>query len=302
MALGLPVEGDKPDALRAGALARAVPTCPYGSRIGDLGGRLGDGAEICVVTSDNGVVLGVVRDDVLLLPAETLVADVMQSAPPTVRPSISAPELSESMSRDDRHRRVDRSWRRAHRSVRRKVLDAIAEDGSLPQEYGGTLVDASALLFVVFGLLRAGDPRARRLVHATARALESGPLLYRYPPDGADGFSPGESPFLPASWWVVSALSIVGDRTALARADAICGVLPRIQSEEFDLARGEALGNAPLVWAHAECARALFTLDRERRAQARARRAVERVVYGAAAAARAIVRGVEQRMARAANA
>jgi rhodanese-related sulfurtransferase len=102
MALGLPVEGDKPTALRAGALARAVPTCPYAARIGDLHGRLSDGTEICVVTSESDVVLGVVRDDVLLLPAETLVADVMQAAPPTVRPSISAPELSDSMRRDER--------------------------------------------------------------------------------------------------------------------------------------------------------------------------------------------------------
>lgn len=156
-------------------------------------------------------------------------------------------------------------WKRARDRARDRVLSAIRPDGTLPHEYGGDTVDASGLLLVVFGLLRHSDPRAAALVDGTVRALGSGPLLYRYPPDGSDGFSPGEAPFVPASWWAVSALSRLGRRDAQARADAMCALLPTLLPEEYDPVRREALGNTPLVWSHAECARALFELDRQRR-------------------------------------
>jgi hypothetical protein len=155
-----------------------------------------------------------------------------------------------------------RAWARARKAARARVLAAIRPDGTLPHAYDGNSVDASALLLVVFGLLPARDPRARRLVDATSRALGTGPLLHRYPPDGRDGFSPGESPFVPASWWAVSALAILGDPHAHDRADQLCSVLPALQPEELDLGRREALGNTPLLWSHAECTRALFELDR----------------------------------------
>ena len=101
MAQGLPVEGTKPASSRAGAIARPVPTCGFDGTIGDLKGRFGD-SDRCVITNDAGVVLGVVRKEVEHLPADTPISEVLQPAPPTVRPSISAPELAESMSRDNR--------------------------------------------------------------------------------------------------------------------------------------------------------------------------------------------------------
>ncbi len=165
-----------------------------------------------------------------------------------------------------------RRWRRARARARAHVLSAIRADGTLPHVYGMPGVDSSALLVVVFGLLPAWDRRAAALVDGTLRALGSGPLLYRYPPDGRDGFAPGESPFVPASWWAVTALARLGRHDAQARADALCATLPALLPEQFDPVRGEALGNTPLVWSHAECARALFELDRQRRRSVRARR------------------------------
>ena len=118
-----------------------------------------------------------------------------------------------------RHRRA---WKKARAAARDRVLGALRPDGTLPQTYGADRIDASALLLVMFGLLPAHDPRAARLVDATVRALGSGPLLYRYPPDGADGFSPGEAPFVPASWWTVTALAVLGRPEALrARRPAL---------------------------------------------------------------------------------
>ena len=129
----------------------------------------------------------------------------------------------------------------------------MRDDGSLPQVYGRPGVDASALVLVAFDLLPARDPRAAALVDATIRTLGAGPLLYRYPPDGRDGFDAGEAPFVPASWWAVTALAKLGHPDAQDRADELCRMLPMLQPEEFDPARREALGNTPLLWAHAEC-------------------------------------------------
>ena len=67
---------------------------------------------------------------------------------------------------------------------------------------------------------------------------------------------------------------MLGRPEAYDRADELCTMLPTLQSEEFDPARREARGNIPLVWSHAECARALFELDRQRRVGIRLKRAL----------------------------
>jgi len=102
MAQGLPVNGSSPTSARAGAIARSVPTCAFGDCVGDLEAQFSDGTDLCVVTDHAGVVLGVVRSEVQQLPDGIPVSEVLQPAPPTVRPSISAPELADSMRRDDR--------------------------------------------------------------------------------------------------------------------------------------------------------------------------------------------------------
>jgi hypothetical protein len=173
-------------------------------------------------------------------------------------------------------RKARKRWRQARDEARDRVLGALRADGTLPQVYDGDGVDACALLLVVFELLPAKDPRARRLVDGTIAALGAGPLLHRYSPDGRDGFDPGEAPFVPASWWAVTALARLGHPDAQARADELCEILPVLQPEGFDPARREALGNTPLLWSHAECARALFELDRQRATVRRARRAATR--------------------------
>jgi hypothetical protein len=161
-----------------------------------------------------------------------------------------------------------RHWVSARDAVRTRVLDALRDDGSLPQTFrpGDDRADASALMLVVFGLLDRRDPRAAGIVETTLRDLGVGPFLYRYPPDGADGFAAGEGVFLPTCWWAVSALAIIGRiDEAEARLDELCTRLPTVLSEEFDPEHDVALGNVPLVWAHTELARSLHVLDAERR-------------------------------------
>ena len=45
------------------------------------------------------------------------------------------------------------------------------------------------------------------------------------------------------------------------RLDRLCASLPRLLSEEVDPQTGQLLGNTPLVWSHAELARAAYVLD-----------------------------------------
>lgn len=158
-----------------------------------------------------------------------------------------------------------RRWVVARRAARQKVLAALDENGGLPQAYDGANVgedDASALMAVIFGLLRATDPRAGRLVDVTLHRLGAWPLLYRYEPGGDDGFRGREGAFVPASWWAVAALAKLGRiDEAEARLEALDRALPRLQPEELDPQSHAALGNTPLVWSHMEAARALYLLD-----------------------------------------
>jgi GH15 family glucan-1,4-alpha-glucosidase len=149
--------------------------------------------------------------------------------------------------------------------ARERVLSAIRADGSLPESYegpGADQADASALLAVMFGLIGRRDARASALVDATRAALGSGAFLYRYPPGSDDGFTGIEGAFIPASWWAVSALAVIGrTREAEDLANRICAALPALIPEEVDPRTGEGRGNTPLVWSHIEAARALSLLE-----------------------------------------
>ena len=159
-----------------------------------------------------------------------------------------------------------RRWKRARDVLAARVLAALdaSPDGVLPQAYGQDppVPDASSLLAVAFGLLDRDDPRADRMVDGVLERLGSGPFLHRYPPGGDDGFSGEEGAFLPVSFLAVTALATLGRvEEARARLDRMCAALPRLLSEEVDPVSGRLLGNAPLVWSHAELARALYVLD-----------------------------------------
>ncbi|MCA1712912.1 MAG: glycoside hydrolase family 15 protein [Actinobacteria bacterium] len=164
------------------------------------------------------------------------------------------------------HRR--RSWKVARDQIRGRILSAVDDAGLLPQSYDDDppVPDAASLMAVAFGLLDRDDPRASRLVDAVLQRLGSGPFLYRYPPGGDDGFSGREGAFLPMSFLAVTALAVLG-RVAEAerRLDALCAALPRLLAEEVDVQSGRMLGNTPLVWSHAELARALYVLDAAQR-------------------------------------
>ena len=115
-------------------------------------------------------------------------------------------------------------------------------------------MDASTLLAPIFGFLPGDDERAHSSVLAIADELTENGYVLRYRTDETDdGLSGKEGTFLICSFWLVSALAIVGEQ---ARARDLMERLLRIASplglyaEEFDVETGYHLGNFPQAFSH----------------------------------------------------
>ena len=81
------------------ATRRDVPRLTPGAKLGDLASVIDDW-EVVVVTGADGVVVGVVRAEAVGITDAVTVDAVMQTAPATVRPSISIRELAQRMDED----------------------------------------------------------------------------------------------------------------------------------------------------------------------------------------------------------
>ena len=124
----------------------------------------------------------------------------------------------------------------------------------LRQHYETDALDASTLLAGVFGFLPGDDKRMRDTVLAIADELTENGYVLRYRTDETDdGMSGKEGTFLICSFWLVSALAIIGERQ---RARDLMERLLRIASplglfaEEYDVDTGHHLGNFPQAFSH----------------------------------------------------
>ncbi len=88
LAGGLPVEGNLADLPRAGNVARSdVPTCRLSDRVADARDRVqASDHNLCVVTNDEGIVLGHLGARALRGDPKALVEEAMESGPTTTRP------------------------------------------------------------------------------------------------------------------------------------------------------------------------------------------------------------------------
>jgi GH15 family glucan-1,4-alpha-glucosidase len=143
------------------------------------------------------------------------------------------------------------------------VADEIKEDilangldarGVLRQHYETDSLDASSLLAALFGFLPGDDERLRASVLAIADELTEDGFVLRYKTgETDDGLSGKEGTFLICSFWLVSALAIIGE---LQRARDLMERLLRVASplglyaEEFDAETGRHLGNFPQAFSH----------------------------------------------------
>jgi GH15 family glucan-1,4-alpha-glucosidase len=130
----------------------------------------------------------------------------------------------------------------------------VTEAGVLRQHYGTDSLDASTLLAAMFGFLAHDDPRLRASVDAIADGLTENGFVLRYRTDETDdGLSGKEGTFVICSFWLVSALAIVGEQQ---RARDLMERLLRVASplglyaEEFDVDTGRHLGNFPQAFSH----------------------------------------------------
>jgi GH15 family glucan-1,4-alpha-glucosidase len=146
------------------------------------------------------------------------------------------------------------AWRATAEEIRGDILEHGASGGVLRQHYATDALDASTLLAAIFGFLPGTDERLRATVDAVAAGLSENGFVLRYRTDETDdGLSGEEGTFLICSFWLVSALSIVGERAA---ARDLMEKLLRIASplglyaEEFDTASARHLGNFPQAFSH----------------------------------------------------
>ena len=100
MGAGLPTEGSNAQRPRLVDVARGdVPTCVLGELLGDVRDRVrAAGWNACVVTSDDRVVLGLLRAKELESDPELPVERVMRPGPSTFRPFVSVEEMAKTMT------------------------------------------------------------------------------------------------------------------------------------------------------------------------------------------------------------
>jgi GH15 family glucan-1,4-alpha-glucosidase len=162
-----------------------------------------------------------------------------------------AAQLAEIRGDQDRAQR----WRETADEIKSDILEhGVSKRGVLRQHYETDSLDASVLLAAMEGFLPPGDERLHATVLAIADELTENGFVLRYRTEETDdGLSGKEGTFLICSFWLVSALAIVGERQ---RARDLMERLLRIASplglyaEEFETASARHLGNFPQAFSH----------------------------------------------------
>jgi GH15 family glucan-1,4-alpha-glucosidase len=145
-------------------------------------------------------------------------------------------------------------WAETAKEIKSDILEHGVRDGVLRQHYATDSLDASTLLAAIFGFLPHDDERLRASVLAIADELTENGFVLRYRTDETDdGLSGEEGTFLICSFWLVSALAIVGEmqraRDLMEKLLLIASPLG-LYAEEFDVTTGRHLGNFPQAFSH----------------------------------------------------
>jgi alpha,alpha-trehalase len=146
-------------------------------------------------------------------------------------------------------------WQKAADAIKAEILDkGVDKRGRFRQAYENDELDASLLLLPIMGFLPPDDERIKATVLAIADELTEDSLVLRYKVDSTDtGFAGKEGTFTICSWWLVSALAMIGETD---RARALCKKLLsyagplNLYAEEIDAPTGEHLGNFPQAFTH----------------------------------------------------
>jgi alpha,alpha-trehalase len=167
-------------------------------------------------------------------------------------------------------RELHATWAATAEEIKADILEHGVDDrGVLRQHYATDALDASTLLAALFGFLPPDDERLRASVIAIADELTEHGFVLRYRTgETDDGLSGKEGTFVICSFWLVSALAIIGE---VQRARDLMERLLRVASplglyaEEFDADTGRHLGNFPQAFSHLaliEAAAAIVVVER----------------------------------------
>ncbi len=145
-------------------------------------------------------------------------------------------------------------WGGIASEIRSEILEKGVRDGVFRQHYETDALDASNLLIPLLRFLPPDDPRVGDSVRAIARELNQNGLVLRYLVDETDdGLHGEEGTFLICSFWMVAALSEIGEqkwaRLLCERLLAASGWLD-LYAEELDPVSGRHLGNYPQAFTH----------------------------------------------------
>ncbi|HYO31681.1 MAG TPA: glycoside hydrolase family 15 protein [Nocardioidaceae bacterium] len=163
-------------------------------------------------------------------------------------------------------------WQKVADEIHADICDkGVDERGVFVQRYGSRALDASLLLVPLLRFLPPSDERVRATVLAIADELTENGLVLRYRVDETDdGLSGEEGSFTICSFWLVSALTEIGE---VQRAHDLCERLLSFASplllygEEIDPHTGRHLGNFPQAFTHLALINAVVHVIRAEEAQ-----------------------------------
>jgi GH15 family glucan-1,4-alpha-glucosidase len=146
-------------------------------------------------------------------------------------------------------------WQKVADEIHEDVLEnGLDERGVFTQHYDTDALDAALLLLPLVRFLPPDDERVRATVLAIADELTVNGLVQRYKVDETDdGLEGEEGTFAICSFWLVSALSEIGETR---RAREMCERMLSYASplylyaEEIDAQSGRHLGNFPQAFTH----------------------------------------------------
>jgi len=147
------------------------------------------------------------------------------------------------------------TWQAAADEIHADVCQRGIDDrGVFTQHYDTGALDASMLLMPLVRFLPPDDPRIRATVLAIAEELTEQGLVLRYRvKETDDGFTGEEGTFTICSFWLVSALSEIGEHDRARRlCEKLLGYASPLQlyAEEIDPHTGRHLGNFPQAFTH----------------------------------------------------
>jgi alpha,alpha-trehalase len=146
-------------------------------------------------------------------------------------------------------------WQALAEEIRADILEhGVDKRGVFRQHYETDALDASNLLVPLVRFLPPDDERVRATVMAIRDELTEGGLVLRYRTEETDdGLHGEEGTFLICSFWLVSALSEIGENR---EAEHLCERLISYASplglygEELEASSGRHLGNYPQAFTH----------------------------------------------------